>query len=333
MNIARILAFCLGITLLGALAASAETYTIDLAQGDGERSVSPGPIDLKIIHRMPGKAYSVKSKVERVIPAFPNPSQAAASITKLVFPPNCQSLRSDTESKLFAATDENGIVKAIAAIHTHTDYASCRSVIDAYIAELTTFSETDLHLDQGEQLTVTIARENGETPKVWTHVYTTGAKGRWILHYGFAFLPNEDDLFFATEGEGENEFLIVPEIDRKDADFEPTVQWSYIPRKHEDKPWMPKFTAGFGADLEDILVFAGASWPIADHVAVFAGLAGHEQQRLKGIYKDDGTEMVMERLTADQLHDDTFGVNVIFGVSFSINPFKKSKDSGSGGGN
>ena len=57
-----------------------------------------------------------------------------------------------------------------------------------------------------------------------------------------------------------------------------------------------------------------------------------DSNMLKGIYEVD--QVLMEDLDADQLTDETFDFNAIFGVGFRFdgNPFKKKASSSSGGG-
>lgn len=184
-------------------------------------------------------------------------------------------------------------------------------------------------LKKCQRLTVHVERAPaGEEQKIeWDFVFQTDGCGRWLTHYGFAFLPSEDDQFFTTALEADDDgagggFQITAENDRGEADFEPTITFSYLPKRDSKLT----FTAGLGADIEERLVFAGVSYLFGDNVNIFLGAAGHEQTRLKGTY--EAGQVLKEDLEADQLTDDTFGFNAIFGVGFRFNgnPFRKKAD-------
>lgn len=189
-------------------------------------------------------------------------------------------------------------------------------------------------LTKCQKLTVHVKRNDPK--KEWNFVFRTGRCGKWLVHYGFSFLSSEDEDFFTravepdANGEGGG-FQILPEADRGEGDFEPTITFTFLPKGSNRKPYLPKFTAGIGADIEEPLVFAGMSWVIGDNVNIFLGVAGHEQNRLKGIYEPN--QILQEDLEADQLTDETFDFNAIVGVGFRFdsNPFKK-KDKKDGAG-
>jgi hypothetical protein len=177
-------------------------------------------------------------------------------------------------------------------------------------------------LGEGQTVIVTITRIDPRREEPWVFEFTTGDQ-RWLIHYGFSFLPEEDEEYF-TKASGD-EFVVTRAGDPSGAEFEPTIAFTYVPRFQARNPWFPKFTAGLGADIDERLVFVGASWVIGDNVSVFVGAAGHQQTRLKGIYEVD--PVVKEALTADQLVDETFDFNAIVGVGFRFNrnPFKKQQ--------
>jgi hypothetical protein len=295
------------------------TVELDLAGGNATYLVDPGQVDLVAVHALPDESYSVR--VERrsgaLLPAF----ELTKAFSESALSDHCES----AIDSLAPQSEEELLAKVAALRRSQPD---CRGDIDKWVAEQTRrpVQGSPFALAPNEALIVEIER-NVPDKRSWTFEITTGGERRWLVHYGFSFLPSQDEDYFAKAGD-DGTFVVTREADRDESDFEPTVAFTYQPNSLRAKPWKPAFVAGLGADIEERLVFAGISFVIGDNVAIMLGAAGHEQRRLKGNLREG--QVLEELLTADQLHDGTFDLNAIVGIGlrFDKNPFSSKKEAG-----
>ena len=316
-------------------AATAREYVLDLADVGQTFLVEAGAeISLKVAHRLPGAAYHYEVRRTGILPPLEDFRETVEDLAAL--DESCKRLLARIR-KAGEGTSERTLRAELVAAKAASPDAGCLARIQRYEAGTSTVLADEVTLGEGQTLTIAVTRvEPAHTE--WTFELRTGQERRWLLHYGFSFLPDEDDEFFtrAMETEdGSDAFVITPSAERSGAEFEPTVTFTYLPRGSDDRPLVPKFTAGLGADVEERLVFAGLSWVIGDNVNLFVGAAGHEQTHLKGMYEEG--QLVQEMLSGDQLVDETFELNAIVGVGFRFgsNPFKKEpavSPAGGGGG-
>ena len=295
----------------------AQTIELDLASGNATYLVDPGQIELVTVHALPNVNYSVH--VERRSGALLAAFELAKVVSESAPSRGCKdaiaSLNPQTEEELRAAVAELRFSRP-----------DCKGDIDTWVAERTKrkVEGSPFTLAANEALIVEVER-HAPDQRSWTFEVTTGGERRWLVHYGFSFLPSQHEEYFSKAGD-DGTFVVTREADRDEYDFEPTVTFTYQPNSLRAKPWKPAFVAGLGADIEERLVFAGISFVIGDNVAIMLGAAGHEQTRLKGSLREG--QVLEELLTTDQLHDETFDFNAIVGVGlrFDKNPFSKKKE-------
>jgi hypothetical protein len=306
--------------LFSATICATTTYTLDLADSGLTSRVAAGAeIELKVINRILSSSYTIS--VEKA---------------GLLTPFDLTLFEDDSESGLQPALAS--CVAAVDALKNITDESElrrefavqrasrpdCTKQIGTFEKATTLYFDEKYTLQEGQRLEVSISRrKDGGGTKTWRFVFTTTQGRQWLVHYGFAYVPDRDESFFTeakTDGTG---YTVNQAANRTDLQFEPTIAFSYVPKGQLDKMAIPKFTAGLGLNIfDEPLIFAGTSWIIGDNVSIFAGAAVHRQSRLAGQYEVG--QMVGESLTTEQLTEQTFGVNGIIGLGFRFgqNPFK-----------
>lgn len=313
-----------GLMALAGTSAGAETIPLDLAD-DGAKMIVPAgtEVTFELRHRLPGAGYTYETGRIGLLDPLLLPETGEEDPGSAAVDPECKRILAGVK-QAGEGNSERTLRAALLAAHAEAPN-DCRERIQIYEQGTRVELADKVTIGEGQTVIVTIVRSEPEPGKTWVFEIGTGEDRLWLIHYGFAFLPDEDEDFATRAVEGDDGgFTIVDSGTRSEAEFEPTVTFTYLPRTLGRNPWIPKFTAGLGADIEEQLVFAGLSWVIGDNVSLFAGAAGHEQTRLKGIY-DEG-QQVEEALTGDQLVDETYDVNLIVGVGFRFdrNPFKKA---------
>ncbi len=315
------------LSLLCVLPATAREYVLDLADGDATFLVEPGSeVSLKVIHRLPAGRYAFDVRRAGLLSPLDYDPESVAVDRALAISAPCEKLLDELKAA-GQGNSESDLRAALIDAKSRSDEA-CLPRINEFEDGTEAELSDKIVVGDGQTLTLVVNRLEPEPARTWTHTFTTGEDRGWVVHYGFSFLPDGDDEFFtrATEGTDGTDggFTIVRSTDRSGAEFEPTIAFTYLPKFSARKAYIPRFTAGLGADIDEQLVFAGLSWVIGDNVNIFLGAAGHEQSRLKGIYEEG--QLLGEMLSGDQLVDKTFELNAIIGVGFRFgkNPFKKA---------
>ncbi len=309
------------------LAAAPEKVVLSLADGGGKYTISADKeYQIEFHHRLPGASYTFEVNHSGLQTPFDvGLFDLEASNQTEHADDDDKSQCDDLIASLADAPDEAALRGALARAKADSPDPACGTRIGIYeAATKAVVPGAALVLAEGQSVHITVTRDG--TSKEWGFTLTTG-ESAWLVHYGFAFLPDRNDEFFTESvpgAEGEDpQFAIRATGDRDESQFEPVVAFSYRPRSMGPSPWLPRFSAGLGADIEERLVFAGLSWVIGDNVNLFVGAAAHEQTRLAGQYEVG--QLLKENLTADQLVEETYDLNLIVGVGFrfNANPFKK----------
>jgi hypothetical protein len=229
---------------------------------------------------------------------------------------------------------------------------ACSAKPDDAKKALDTFrSQTSATLDkvtlaQGEELTVSVERQAGvgsdvpEAPLGDYVIATPPQPSQWLTYYGFNYISDGDQNFFAKANAGSSPatYTITPDANRHSKQFAPSVYFMWLPAKNFDYTALRAFawrdsdsgmfgglTAGLGFDTSNPVAFLGYGVGWGYNVMLTGGVAMHKEKRLLGQYNSG--DVVSENLTADQLLDDTYKPRFYIGVAFRFgsNPF------GSGG--
>jgi uncharacterized membrane protein YgcG len=327
---------------------------LDLTEAGGRRQISPGKVEVTLINMVPGAVYSISTRVQEVpIPPFSVSNlgiTALAAAAAAVADPCDQAFQGIT-ADLASAKSEQDVKKAIDTLRSSANFKSCTDQtkiqgIETFIeARTTKVLSGSYTVNQGQELVVEIKRSDPTASdpkheKSWAFVLTTGAKGAWLIHYGFSFLKDHDRTYFSkaddptTDANGKPNpatYHITRKSEHSGLKAEPSVILSYVPARFQNSNYIPAVTAGLGVDLNNPFVFFGGSLLVGDNVNVFIGAAVHREKRLNGKYHEG--DLVKENLSEDQLTDNVPKPAIVFGVGFRFdtNPFKKSSGSGNSG--
>ena len=317
----RLLVLWLGLFSASTLAAE-QTEVLNLAEPIGDRNGSPGePIRLLITNKLPQYNYQLKTTVRDIeIPALTWPSGMSRSAGT-----QCDTLATRFSQTLQALTEEEKVPGEIAIFKQEARDASCppqvHAELDLAIASTTQAVDRTFTLEQGQELVVEIERAG----RNWSNVLSAGARGEWRTFYGFNFLPNEDEGYFASQDQTNPEsFVITRKTDREDLDFAPSVIFSWLPAGQRNKTWGHGLAVGLGFDLDNPIVFGGYAATYNQNIALTAGIVFHKQTRLAGRFEEG--QVIMENLGEDQLTEETFAPNVYIGIGFRFgsNIFERS---------
>ena len=166
-----------------------------------------------------------------------------------------------------------------------------------------------------QTLTITVKRPGGGP--TWTVALPGRARGEWRTSYGFFFVPDRDERYFAKEEKVANQpskFTVEKQQGREDFDFVPTILFNFVPATQLGKTWMHGWVAGLGYDLEKPFVLAGYSGVYNENIVFTGGVAFHRQSRLRGRYEQG--DPLSEALEPEQLVEDTYGPNLYVGIGF-----------------
>jgi len=322
----------LGLAAWPAQAASGR-IELDLALSPGERTeeVRPGELlAFELIHRVPRLEYTTKVQREVV------PIDAIAPPEPLAQPQGedpCEAI-SQVDNQLSLATEESAVATLVAEAQKLIEEDQCPNpdVVDLLRETLGKTREPlrgEFILNEGELVRITVSRPDGDGVKTWVFVFTTGSRGTWLTSYGFTFLGNRDRTFFSRPTD-DGKFTIAEKKSSggglSDLNFTPSFFYTWLPRRDENRDWSPGLTFGLGFDQSHPILFAGGSLNYNRFVSLIAGVAIHQQKRLNGQYRVG--QPLEEALADDALHEERFGVNYFFGLSFRFNANPFSSDSG-----
>jgi hypothetical protein len=325
--------FLAGLLTAGsAFAATPRQLEIDLAAIDpgSERTLQtpPGEYTITIVNRVPKAVYDVEATVS-FLPLDPLPVPGSRGELKADDP--CVELATATTELLHVQT-EAGVPEKVAGVKDLLA-DGCTEPIQLRLAERALASTRqdmpDIYrLDNGQELKVAISRRDGTNRKQWTVVYKTPARGRWFSSYGFVFVHNEDQRFFAEAKPGvTGRYVISRKADHQDYDFAPSIFYSWLPAGRESRNLNLGAAAGLGFDQSNPILFAGPMLSYNQSLSLLAGVVMHKQKILNGIYSP-GQE-ITENLSAEQLQEETYHPAFFLGLSFRFgaNPFSGPSES------
>lgn len=150
--------------------------------------------------------------------------------------------------------------------------------------------------------------------------------------YGFTFVPDRDERFFAKQQEDDaTKFVITEENegDERDFNFIPSLLFSWLPAEARFNDFAVGFNGGLGYNLQRVAAFLGVGITYNENLTLSLGGTMHEQARLLGQYSEG--DVVPTNLNRDQLHRETFRPNLYFGISFRLGRDPFAPAAGSGG--
>jgi hypothetical protein len=337
---ARVSAVFIALVMTVSLSA-AELVMDSLVPSTTERIAAGTYSTVLLLNTLPFRTYTIDTNVQaHEIPLVDlaaevkkaKDAQEALAVTSSVVAPECGPLKAAVDA-LLVATDEKQVPQLAFNLKQARAKAAGKDCVDEDLATAVfdrtsrSFS-TNLVLEKGKFVTVTAYRieDDATKTKIAEKIFDTGETGAVRTHLLLGMHPNKDEKWFAKEtGTNPAEYTITREADRDSADPFGAALFTWLPAENTSG-WTQivsfrrgdvsgSFAAGLGFDSADPVYLFGYAFNITESFGVAAGVAGFNQQRLKGIYKGDGAEKVSTNLQPDQLVEDTFGTGWFVGLT------------------
>lgn len=306
-----------------AFSTSAQIFEINLAEkGSKIKTVDHGKnITVILKNRLPLGDYQIKV-IRSAVPMppldLPGSTDAANLAAKIAG--KCTKLEAAYEA-LGAVTQEENIsaayddlVKEVQSAD-NTDCATVIGLANKRLAATSTLVWSD-ELEQGEQIEITITRDNGGAPISWMLTLTTQPHGRWEISYGFNYITQwfyKEDLYYTKAG-ADGTFVITKEHNRRTISLGQSVMFTYLPFNHDWKGWNFGISPGLGTDLNTATLFLAATLTYRQNFRMHAGLAFNRQYVLVGRYAENDT--ISADLSFEQLNEKQLRVNPFIAFSF-----------------
>jgi len=326
--------FCLLLTPC-ASTFSQNILTLDLASeptGSLSLPLQTGDHTVILKNKLPGGNYEIIVEVEDVLfePFSVTPFKPDTSSHKIQKEQkNCDSLKTivqlinqlDSEDQLPAKRtelqallkDNDGCDEYPAALHMDSTFDSRYEIKD---------------LKKSQILKITVKRTNKAGKELeWVRIYKTPERGKWLTSYSFNFITqiaSKERLFFA-KSIGMDSFQITGESNRKLMHFVPGITFTWLSAAGFKRDVGVGVSGGVGFDLENPVVFVGASFIWNQNLSLTIGAAAHQVKDLHGKYNEG--DIIRENLSPDQLMIEPYRVNPFISLSlrFDKNPFAWGK--------
>ncbi len=188
----------------------------------------------------------------------------------------------------------------------------------------TTKSDYVYAVHAGQYLEVTVTRSSeGQADKHWVVTYTTEDRGRWDTLFGFTFIPDRDEVFFAQQNSNGTNFTISKQSTHgTDLKLAPALFFTWVSSSSEDANWSIGPTLGLGVDASNQKpqCFLGYQATFNQNICIIAGGGFTSVKRLNGQYIEG--EIINSPLSETQLSEQAykFGWFVSLAYRFSSKP-------------
>lgn len=181
---------------------------------------------------------------------------------------------------------------------------------DASTLELGTFT-----VKPGQTLKARMTRVLGRGTESAEFAYegTTGKRGSWQASYGFGITPDKDRQFFSQAGDGDS-FTIKQKRDNGGLQPNAAVFYTWLPSKWENSFCSFGLAGGIGVDRNNLVLLVGPHVTFNQNFGLVAGVALHQQSRLRGEYEVD--QVLSENLTSDALEEKVHQTSWFLGVTY-----------------
>jgi len=286
-------------------------------------------------------SISVQMKQER-IPSFSTGLLAGAECEET----NATKAYRDARDKVLAITNETELPKNIEALKSEIgklgeQFQSCKEQGNRYIS-LTSFTkDLQFSLKNNQTITVIITKNfkagSKDTSATFTKEFKTPEKSPWLTHFGFTYQPNiisKYDQFFTKQKDASDTFNIIRKYRSQTRFWEnltPTIMFSYPITNKEGESHLA-ISAIASTNFSLFSAGTGLSAIIGHNYALGVGFMFTQKNVLRGEYKADGTEIVKQAMTFDQLHEKKWGPEIYFTIAlrFDKSPFSGGKTSNTG---
>lgn len=331
-------------TMLISVSLSAAELVMDSLVPTATERIAAGTYStIILLNTLPLRPYTIDTKVQAhevaiidIAAEVKKAKEARDALNAAENPPSiapeCGPLTTAVNA-LSAATDEKQVFQLALTLQLARDKAAGKDCVDedlatALLARTRRSFSTNLVLEKGKFVTATAYRveTDGTKKKIAEKIFDTGETGAIRTHLLLGMHPNKDEKWFAKEtSTNPAEYTITREVDRDSADPLGAALFTWFPAENTSG-WTQvfsfrrgdasgSFAAGLGFDNADPVYLFGYALNVTESFGVAFGAAGFNQQRLKGIYKGDGTDKVTTNLQPDQLVEDTFGTGWFVGIT------------------
>lgn len=285
---------------------------------------------IRLLNIIPNEEYTIEIERE-IIPL--DPLKFEFPVSDMSFQQICpemtekmellkqMTIKGDPTEKEIKKEREN----LLALIPTCSD-SSAVTYAKLIVLSFETDKDEDVEVRTGEKITITVRRND----KWWKFVLRGKPQGEWVTTYGFSFLFLDlgKKNFVSQPIDDSDKYTIEEKNNRSAGDLEyiPAIFLSYFPLYSSSQVLNHSLTGGLGFDGASPVVMLGYSLIYRHNIGFSTGLAFHQQQGLKGEYREN--QVISSDLSFDQLHDPVYRPNLFFSVQFRLgkNPFKEEKD-------
>ncbi|MDF9794970.1 hypothetical protein OKW21_000233 [Catalinimonas alkaloidigena] len=310
---------------------SQELKKVDLAESNYKTvSIAEGQYKVSIINMVPRNNGSYRNNYAisinlKNLPVLPISIEAKSIPSMAGETAPCDEL-ARLEIKLNTAQDPQNvedIVKDLEKLKNNCD----RDKINKLIT--TTVNESDFvyTVDNGQYIEVTVIDNN--TTETWVWKFTTGPKGNWRTSFGVSAIS---DIFYPRYDYyiGTNNTQIK-ESANNDLLFIPSLFFTWLPSKRENKNFSFGPTGGIGSNFQEISFFLGFNLTYNQNLSFIFGIAGHQQEKLKAKFQDymDNNSTIPSPISDSDLTTTQNVINPFFSVAFRFNrnPYSPTDDS------
>jgi len=317
-------------SVLAPAAANAQVVELDLSKGgDITKPAPPGTIDVVLINLLPWQDYKV-TIIDRIIeiPALKMADVAGSGASA----PACSAIVTAAEKLTDQAhqpASEAEVASIIAKVRSDMKTVTCSADQKQQIEKAIGATRRDLGhytIGAGHELVVTVVRKAGDKNITWTFTLQGESRGKWLTTYGMTLVTDRDQKFFtkATGATGSGAYAITQEQNpaRWDLKPAPSVFFTWLSQKNQDRDWARGWTAGFGLDGgSKPAVYAGYSATYNWNIGFVTGVAFTPETRINGRYTVGQT--VAEDLGAEALQKTTSRPRWFVAITyrFGDNPF------------
>jgi hypothetical protein len=183
------------------------------------------------------------------------------------------------------------------------------------LVKASTIELKPLTVKRGKLLKAQISRALGEDAEGMKFVFegSGGKRGTWQASYGFGITPNKDRHYYSKDGDDDT-FLITEKRDNGGVQPNAAIFYTWQPAKWENSYFSTGVAGGIGVDQNNLVLLFGPHFTFNQNFGIVAGIALHQETRLRGEYENGQT--VSENLTTDALEEKINQTTWFIGVTY-----------------
>jgi hypothetical protein len=183
------------------------------------------------------------------------------------------------------------------------------------LREASKFEIKLLTVKRGQILKAQISRALGEDAEGMKFAFegSTGKRGSWQASYGFGMTPNKDRHYYSKDADDDT-FVITQKHDNGGVQPNAAIFYTWQPAKWENSYFSTGVAGGIGVDQNSLVLLFGPHFTFNQNFGIVAGIALHQESRLRGEYEVGQT--VSENLTTEALEEKINQTTWFIGVTY-----------------